>query len=226
MIRSATGTPPGFPGLGFSVLSARVDRQAASPAILLRLQVSAPERVRLRSIMLRTQVRIDARRPAYDESPRLPLHELFGGADGEGESVRTVVWTQSVIMVSPFRGETTVDVRLPCTYDFEVAGAKLLQGLGDGAIPLVLYFSGIVFFTGSEGGLQAAMLPWDDEVRFDLPVELWREAVDRFFPGQAWLRLDRKLYERLCRIRSREGWTTWEDAVGSLLARAGEGVEP
>jgi len=49
---------------------------------------------------------------------------------------------------------------------------------------------------------------------------VWRETMDRVFPGSAWLRLDKERFDRLHAYRARKTLLTWEDAVDSLLNAA------
>ena len=221
-IPTARAGPDAPPRLGFEVRSAAVDRTAATPSIALDLRVSAPPEVPIRSAVVRAQVRIDVRRRSYDDATRERLREVFGRPEQWGDSLRSLLWTQAVVMVPAFTGETAVKLPLPCSYDFEVAAAKVLDGLRDGVVPLELLFSGTVFYADSDGALRTAMLPWEGEARFALPAPLWREAIDRFFPGSAWLRLDRDLFDRLHAYRTREGLPSWETALGALLDAAGE----
>ena len=48
-------------------------------------------------------------------------------------------------LVPSFRGSTTFELLLPCTYDLEVAATKYLYALVDGVAPLAFHFSGTVF---------------------------------------------------------------------------------
>jgi hypothetical protein len=124
-------------------------------------------------------------------------------------------------MVPGFTGHTEVDLALPCTYDFEVAGAKYLQALGDGGVPLVLLFSGTVF-TRAGTGISVTQVPWDKEASYRMPVRVWRDMMDRHFPGSQWLRLDRDAVAALAHYKGTRGLTSLEDAVTSLLAEAGQ----
>jgi hypothetical protein len=46
--------------------------------------------------------------------------------------------------------------------------------------------------------------------------------MDHYFPGGAWLRVDRDAFERLVAFRARGALTSWEAVVDALL----EGREP
>ena len=102
-----------------------------------------------------------------------------------------------------------------------VAGARYMNTLADGGVPLEFLFIGAIFHT-DERRLQVARIGWDRECDFRLPVSLWRDAMDRHFPGAAWLRIDRASYERLAAYKARNTHLTWERAIDALLAEAGE----
>ena len=56
-----------------------------------------------------------------------------------------------------------------------------------------------------------------DEAGYRMPVSLWRETMDRYFRGTAWLRLGKDSFDRLTAHKSRHALATWEDVVDSLL---------
>jgi hypothetical protein len=222
-------TPPGAetpPRLAFAVTGAEVDPAAAVPSIGLELTVSAPAGVAVRALALQVQVRIDPRRRTYDDATRARLREVFGTPDQWGGSLQSLLWARLALNVPAFTGRAAVTLPLPCSYDFEVAAHKLLAGLRDGAVPLSLLFNGTVFYAGPGGALRTALLPWEDEVRWDLPVALWWRALDRFFPGSAWLRLHRDLFDRLYAYRRERGLPSWDATVESLLDHAAATDDP
>jgi hypothetical protein len=122
-------------------------------------------------------------------------------------------------MVQGFTDATDVDLVLPCTYDVEVAGAKYLQALGDGHVPLTFLFSGTVFTRGASG-FGVEQVPWQHEAGYRLPVHVWRSLMDVQFPGQGWLRLDRDTLAALARYRSAHMHTSWDETVTALLTTA------
>jgi hypothetical protein len=128
------------------------------------------------------------------------------------------LWTHATLVVAPFQGATVADLLVPCTYDFEVAAAKYLAGCKDGEIPLELLFSGTVFYAGPGGALQINRISWNTEAAYRLPVSVWRETMDIYFPQNAWLRLDRERFERLVAFRARRALTGWDAVVDALLA--------
>jgi hypothetical protein len=79
-------------------------------------------------------------------------------------------------------------------------------------------FSGTVFQEVVGGGVQVAQVPWDREAAFRLPVRVWKEMMDRYYPNSAWLCLRQDVFDRLFRYKNRQGLPTWEQVMESLLA--------
>jgi uncharacterized protein DUF6084 len=210
------------PELAFSVEDAGALEHAAAPTLRFGLRIETAAGVQIRSILLHTQVQIAARRRRYGPGEEERLFELFGEPERWSSTLRTLPWTRQTQVVPPFTGSAAVDLLVPCTYDFEVAASRYLDSLGDGEVPLELLFGGTLFYAGEGGMLQTAQIPWDREAEYGLPVSVWRETMERYFPGTAWLRLRTETFERLHAYRSRRALTSWEDAVESLL-REGEG---
>ncbi len=139
-----------------------------------------------------------------------------------------LLWTHVNAVVPPFSGETTVDLPVPCTFDFNVATTKYFHGLADGEIPLAFLFSGTIFHRAHESGLRVAQISWDKEAHFRLKVDVWQQMMDLYYPNGAWLRLRRDVFERLNDFKMRAGLPTWEATLESLLnsAEAEAGVTP
>jgi len=99
-----------------------------------------------------------------------------------------------------------------------VAATKYFYSLTDGEVPLCLQFSGTVFYAQDEGSaLQVAPISWEKETRFKLPVKVWQEMMDSYYPNSAWLSLRRDVFERLYQYKVREGIPTWEEALERVL---------
>jgi hypothetical protein len=106
-----------------------------------------------------------------------------------------------------------VDLPVPCTFDFNVATTKYFAALRSGDAPLLLLFNGTVFYTAETGALQAAQVPWEKEARYRLPVRMWREMMDMYYPNSAWLCLRRDVFDRLYRFKVSRGIPTFEQAL-------------
>jgi hypothetical protein len=114
-----------------------------------------------------------------------------------------------------------VDLPVVCTYDFEIAGTKYLHALDNGEIPLVLLFSGAAFTQGG-AGLSVAPVAWHEEATYRLPVQVWRDIMDLYFPNAGWLRVSRETLDALNRFKSARALPTWDLAFERLLKEAGE----
>ena len=210
-------TPPGTaPELGFTVLGCEPLTYAASPALRFSLAVDAGP-ASVRSVMLEAQVRIAATQRSYSEAEQAALGDLFGAPHRWSDTLKGLLWTHATVVVPPFEGATVVDLHVPCTYDFDVAATKYLSGVRDGDIPLDLLFTGTVFYAGAGGALQVNRISWNAEASYRLPVRVWRETMEHYFPHSAWLRVDRERFDRLVAFRARGSLTSWEAVVDALL---------
>ena len=204
-----------IPTLAFAVEDAARVEHAAVPTVRFFLRVRSDRPVK--SILLDTQIQIAARRRRYDDASHERLFELFGPVEAWKTNLRTLLWTRLTVIVPPFEDACVVDVDVPCSYDLEVAAARYFNALDDGEVPLEFLFSGSVFY---DAPLQAARIPWEQEAGYRLPVRVWREALDRHFPGAAWVRLQRDAFDRLAAYKSRHALPSWDAAVESLLGAA------
>jgi Family of unknown function (DUF6084) len=205
------------PRLSFVVVDATVERYAAVPTLNFLLHIECAGGGLVRSILLDTQLQIAARRRPYGEAEQAWLGELFGASDRWSTTLRTLLWTRTTLVVPPFTDSTDVTLPVACSYDLEVNAANYLSGLEHGEAPLEFLFSGSVFYTGAGGMLQTARIAWDREAEYRLPVAVWREAMDRHFPGAAWLRLGRPTFDRLRAYKAEQGCRTLEDAIERLM---------
>ena len=207
-----------IPQLAFTVEGAQRLAHAAAPTLRFDLRVDAGGRD-IRSIMLDVQVQIAARRRGYDDADRVRLFELFGHEKDWGTTLRTLLWARATLVVPAFTGSTVAALDIPCSYDLDVLATRYFDALGDGTVPLELLFSGSIFYSGEDGALQTARIPWEQEAEYALPVAVWKETLERHFPGTAWVRLPKESYDALCAYKSRHALAGWDDVVRRLLER-------
>jgi hypothetical protein len=74
-----------------------------------------------------------------------------------------------------------------------------------------------VFYAGDGGQLQAGRISWEHDAEYRLPVRVWRETMDHYFPGAAWLRLRKESFDRLCAYKARKALPSIDDALDALL---------
>jgi|SRR5919198_3100978 hypothetical protein len=210
-----------IPQLAFAIEGAEPLEYAAVPTLRLELRIESDDRP-IRSLLLDVQVQIAARKRAYGDRATERLADVFGTADRWGETLRTLPWTRSTMVVPPFTASTTVHIPITCSYDLEVTASRYLYAVEEGEVPLEVLFSGTIFYSNAAGLLQAARIPWTGEAEYDLPVRVWRETMDAHFPNSAWLRLDRESFDRLSDYRARRALPSWEAALDSLLEGTGD----
>jgi hypothetical protein len=213
------------PDLDFGIEGAEVLEYAAVPSLLFKLRVENLEGEPIRSVSLNTQVRIAATQRHYDTAEQQRLLEVFGAPHRWGQTLRSLLWAHTTLQVPRFSGSTVVDMPIPCTYDMEVIGSKYFHALEDGEVPLEFLFSGTVFYAAEGGRLQIARISWEKEAEFRLPVRLWKETMERYFPNSAWLRLRKDAFDRLYDYKVSRGFPTWEAAVESLLSASEQKLE-
>jgi hypothetical protein len=121
------------------------------------------------------------------------------------------------VSVPTFTDSVVVDLPVPCTFDFNVAAAKYFYGLEDGEVPLKLMFSGTIFYESDDGTLQVTQILWDKEADYRLPIRVWQEMMDHYYPNCAWLSVRRDIFDRLYQYKVQQGMPTWEQVLESLL---------
>jgi hypothetical protein len=208
-----------MPDLSFQIEGASVIPFAVTPTLAFKLQIkNAAANETIHTIALRCQIQIEVARRRYTTEEQESMLDLFGTPDRWSQTLRSMLWTNLNMIVPAFPGTSTVaDLHVPCTFDFNVAATKYFEGLTDGDIPLNVMFSGTVFYAQPDGRLQVAPISWEQEARFKLPVKVWREMMDSYYPDTAWLNLRRDVFERLYRYKMQYGIPTWEQALEKVL---------
>jgi Family of unknown function (DUF6084) len=207
------------PELSFKVEGAEAIAFAAVPTLSFKVRITnLEENEPVHSVALRCQLQIETARRNYAPEEQSRLRDLFGEPERWGRTLRPMLWTHASVIVPPFSAETEVDLPVVCTFDFNVAATKYFAGLESGEVPLCLMFSGTIFYEAEDGLLQVAQIPWDRDINFRLPVSVWREMIDLYYPNTAWLCLRRDVFERLNDYKTAQGIPTWEQALEKMLA--------
>lgn len=207
-----------MPELSFQVEGAESVAFAASPLLAFKLRITnADAEERIQTVALRCQIQIEVARRKYVAGEQERLLDLFGEPERWSRTLRAMLWTHASVIVTPFQASTVVDLPVPCTFDFNVAATKYFAALEDGEVPLNLMFSGTVFYEADNGALQVEQIPWDREAKYRLPVRVWKEMMDHYYPNSAWLCLRRDVFDRLNQYKMRRGIPTWEQTLASIL---------
>lgn len=201
----------------FTALDIFAEPWAASPQLTARLRIEESTGQVVHAIALRCQVRIEPQRRGYGSAEADSLQALFGERDRWSQTLKPFLWMQCSTTVQGFRGSCEVDLPLPCSYDFDVVGSRYLHALSDGEVPVSLMFSGTVFTKGVTG-FGVEQVPWDCDASYRMPVSVWRQMMDLYYPNTGWIRLDHDLLTELAGYRARHGLTSWEETLERLLA--------
>jgi hypothetical protein len=214
-----------MPDLSFRVEEAVVVPYAIAPALAFRLRITNanPDEI-IHTVALRCQIQMEVTRRRYTPEEQARMRDLFGEPERWSQTLRSMLWTHAAMVVPGFQGNTLVDLPVPCTFDFNIAATKYFEGVTEGEVPLLLMFSGTVFYADGEGVLQVAPISWSQETKFRLPVKIWRDMMGSYYPNSVWLNVRRDVFDRLYEYKSQRGIPTWERALESALSAAEETV--
>ena len=210
------------PDLEFAVLSARPVKYAAAPMLTLDLQIDETGGREVYMVALSIQLMIDPARRRYDDTTRARLVELFGAPERWSVTTRSLVWAHLDVLVPAFTGSVIVPVPIAANYDLEVAATKYLHALPDGEAPLALHFNGMVYYPAQDGGLQMVLVPWTRSIDFRMPVSVWKETIEHYYPNTGWVGLRSETLEALQRRKVDRGHATFDACVAELLDEGAE----
>jgi hypothetical protein len=207
-----------MPDLSFKIEEAAVVPFAIAPTIAFKLRITNENAAEtIHTVALRCQIQIDVTRRRYNADEQARMRDLFGEPERWSHTLRSLLWTHASLVVPSFQASTFADLPIHCTFDFNVAATKYFEGLTEGEIPLCFQFSGTVFYADSDEALQVAPISWEQEARFKLPVKVWRDMMDAYYPNNVWLNLRRDVFERLYQYKTQHGIPTWEQALERVL---------
>jgi len=206
------------PDLQLTIESAEVVHYAAMPLLSFKVRIvnSASTEI-VHTIAMRAQIQIEVTRRKYDAAEQAQLLDLFGEPDRWGQTLRNLLWTHVSVVVPRFTRSVLAEIPVPCTFDFNIAATKYFYGLTSGDLPLCFQFSGNVFYQDEHGALQVAPISWDKEAKYRLPVKVWKDLMDIYYPQSAWLALRKDTFAKLYQFKVREGIPTWEEAIERAL---------
>jgi Family of unknown function (DUF6084) len=208
-----------MPDLSFNVESAQPVKYAASPMLHFKLNLENKSGEPIHTIVLNCQIRIDPSKRQYTEDEQAGVRDLFGERSRWGQTLKPMLWTHASVIVPAFKQSSTVNLPVPCSYDFNLAASKFFHALEDGEVPLTLLYSGSIFYDPGDGQLQVTQIPWDKESNFRLPVKVWREMMNIYYPNTTWLCLHKDAFNDLHRYKIENSLPTWEKAIEKLLAQ-------
>lgn len=206
-----------IPELTISVTGVQHVEHAAAPLLRFTLEADDPSGLDVYTVALSTQINMEPSKRRYDAIDRDRLGDLFGEPGRWPATTHSFVWGSVAVLVPSFRGHTSFAMTVPCTYDHEVAGTKYLASLDDGEVPLAFHFSGTVLYRNHEDRLQMTQVPWSESAYYGMPVAVWRDMIEHYFPRSGWLRLHDDTLAELRRRAAARGLPSMEACVLDLL---------
>jgi hypothetical protein len=214
-----------MPKLNFEVVGVESPTFAAGPMLIFKLRISnADSQQHISSIALRCQIRFRVTHRHYSAQAQARLLDVFGEPQRWGETLHDLLWTHVSTVVPAFSESIVADLPIPCTYDFELVSTKYFAALEDGYIPLIFLFSGTIFYVGTAGNIQIEQIPWTNEAHYQLPVETWKQTIERYYPNVAWIRLRKDIFDELYQYKITHGFPTWEKTFAQLLQTSNKEV--
>jgi hypothetical protein len=201
------------PDLNFAVEGAEPVQYAVSPHIAFKLKLTDCHSQTIHSVILKSQIQLDVSRRRYSVLEQQRLADLFGEPRRWGETLRSLLWTNTTSFVPGFKQEGAAEIQVPCTFDFNIAATKYFAALEENEIPLSFFFNGTIFYAGETGALQVSQISWEKEASYRMPVRVWREMMNAYYPNTVWLALRREAFDRLNDYKIQNGLTTFEDAL-------------
>ena len=211
-----------MPDLVFSIDGVHAVDASLTPQLAFTLGITDRQGGSIDTILLHTQVMIEAVRRPYEPREREAMLDLFGAPERWGTTLRTMLWTHAQMVVPRFEGSTTAILPVATSFDLSLAATKYFFALEQGEAPLNFQFSGTVFHRTLDGDLLTERIPWSAEARFRMPVSVWRDLMDQQYPDGAWLCLRRDVFDRLYRHKARRQVPTWESVIDELLDHASD----
>ena len=203
----------------FECVDARGEPYAVTPTLAFTVRIAELTGTAVHAVALRCQIRIEPRRRRYTDEEAERLVDLFGEASRWAQTQKPMQLATVPVIVPGFIAETDAVVPVPFSYDLEIASTRYFDALDDGAVGLLLLFSGTAFLDDGTG-YTVEQLPWTAESRYHLPVAVWRDMMQRDFPNSGWLRCSRETLDALARYRSRHALPSWERTLEALLSTA------
>ena len=118
----------------------------------------------------------DARKRRYASSEQQRLTDLFGTPERWGNTLQSLLWTQVQLLVPAFEEQAEAVLPVPVSFDFGIAATRYFHGLEQGELPLLLLFSGNIFYLDAEGSLTMGPIDWSGGI---LPKYFRTAAVVR-----------------------------------------------
>ena len=62
-----------------------------------------------------------------------------------------------------------------------------------------------------------ALIPWSNSIDFRMPVSVWRETIEHYYPSTAWVAIRSQTFEALQKQKLERGLATLDACIADLL---------
>ena len=138
------------------------------------------------TIALRCQINVDPARRRYDADPASDCPSCSESPSGGARRPRASCGRASTCSSRASKARPTSTSRCPAATTSRSRPPDISRGLSDGAVPLSFHLSGSVFYKTSSGELRITQVPWDIDVRYELPLAVWTDMMEHHYPEE-WL---------------------------------------
>ncbi len=205
--------------LSFTVDRVSAELDAACPTLNFQIRAEQKSLEKIQAVVLESRIFVEPRAQPLSRGALDRLEDLFGESSQWATSNRPLTWARASAILPAFSGSARFDLEVPCSFDFNVASTKFFYGLEAPSAMLRFDFSGTIFVDR-----QAVALPAGLQSRFELPVAIWSDLMDAYYPHSMWLRLPRNVFHRMNQYRMENQIPTWEDVLERLLPSGQEAV--
>ena len=207
-----------MPDLSFVIERGSPVLQAAAPMMAFRVRIANQSLERIHAIALDCKIHVEAPSGPPTRHVRDRLEELFGEPSRWASATRPMLWARAGAIVKSFSESAVCEIEVPCSFDFNLAATKFFYGVEAASAPLLFEFSGTAFPDGDPAPIAPRT------ARFTLPMSVWSELMENYYPDSTWLRLPRSVFQRLAQFKDENLIPTWEDVLERLLPTPQEAV--
>lgn len=151
-------------------------------------------------MLLRCQLQIEPVRRRYNPQEQQRLIELFGEPERWSQTLRPLLWENLTVSVPGFIGSTMHLRHQPGHHQVRLRPRRRRVS-PQPALRRNRLSPGPRRPPGQQ-------IPWSSEARYRLPLRVWKQMMDSFYPDGRWLYLRRDSFDSLYDYKTRHGIST------------------
>lgn len=201
----------------FEIVSVEPVARSVEPTLGFHGRITDASMRPIYTIALTAIVMIEPGKRSYADGEREKLLELFGTPERWAATTGGFRWANTQTMVHGFTGEGEFGLKVPVSYDMEIASSKYFGAIEDGDVPLRFHFNGSIFYERGDGQVQIAPVAWDRSERFLMPIDAWHRLSAEHHPNRGWIPLHTETVTRLEQLKAAMGAPTFDDCLAKIL---------